>query len=182
VRIHVPITYNQLDSQGKIESEVIGVALDVSLGGLLVKSFDFVTSEYISISFIDISDQVAKIKCKMAYSRKTDTGMVHTGLTFQGPEKEKLDFVAKMIRAYFYREKAASQFSPPGHKDPPPKDLRAPASSSKACEEGLLLKRSAPDASPQVSGPLFEARSAAPKAPHSRGAPKAKRSFSAQRS
>jgi hypothetical protein len=124
VRIHVPVTFNQLDSQDKIESEVIGVALDVSLGGLLVKSFDFVTSEYISISFIDISDQVAQIKCKMAYSRKTDTGMVHTGLTFQGPEKEILDFVAKMIRAYFYREKAASQFSPPGHKAPTPKCVR----------------------------------------------------------
>jgi len=124
VKIHVPVSYNQLDSQDKIESEVIGVALDVSLGGLLVKSFDFVTSEYISISFIDISDQVAQIKCKMAYSRKTDTGMVHTGLTFQGPEKEKLDFIAKMIRTYFYREKAASQFSPPGHKAPTPKGVR----------------------------------------------------------
>jgi len=124
VKIHVPVSYNQLDSQDKIESEVIGVALDVSLGGLLVKSFDFVTSEYISISFIDINDQVAQIKCKMAYSRKMDTGMVHTGLTFKGSENEKSDFVAKMIRAYFYREKAASQFSPPGHKDPPPKGVR----------------------------------------------------------
>ena len=124
VKIHVPVSYNQLDSQDKIESEVIGVALDVSLGGLLVKSFDFVTSEFISISFIDINDQVAQIKCKMAYSRKTDKGMVHTGLTFEAPEKEKLDFVAKMIRAYFYREKAASQSSPQGHKAPPPKGVR----------------------------------------------------------
>jgi len=124
VKIHVPVNYNQLDSQGKIESELIGVALDVSLGGLLLKSFDFVTSEFISISFIDINDQVAQIKCKMAYSRKTDSGMVHTGLTFQEPETEKLDFVAKMIRAYFYREKAASQFSPPGHQAPTPKGLR----------------------------------------------------------
>ena len=124
VKIHVPVSYNQLDSQGKIESELIGVGLDVSLGGLLLKSFDFVTSEFISISFIDINDQVAQIKCKMAYSRKMDTGMVHTGLTFQGSENEKSDFVAKMIRAYYYREKATSQFSPPGHKAPPPKGVR----------------------------------------------------------
>jgi hypothetical protein len=124
VKIHVPLSYKQLDSQGRIESELIGVALDVSLGGLLVKSFDFVTSEFISITFIDINDQVAQIKCKMAYSRKMDTGMVHTGLTFQGSENEKSDFVAKMIRAYYYREKATSQFSPPGHKAPPPKGVR----------------------------------------------------------
>jgi hypothetical protein len=145
VKIHVPLSYKQLDSQGRIESELIGVALDVSLGGLLVKSFDFVTSEFISITFIDINDQVAQIKCKMAYSRKMDTGMVHTGLTFQGSENEKSDFVAKMIRAYFYREKAASQFSPPGHKAPPPKGVRAPASASSAVglssrTEGSLLK------------------------------------------
>jgi c-di-GMP-binding flagellar brake protein YcgR len=131
VKIHVPVSYLQLDSKGKIESELIGVTLDVSLGGLLLKSFDFVTSEYISISFIDLSDQVAEIKCKMAYSRKTETGMVHTGLTFQGSENEKSDFVAKMIRAYFYREKAACQPFPQGpKKSPPSKGVHVPSSSS----------------------------------------------------
>jgi len=127
VEIHVPVNYAQLDSKGKMESECIGVALDVSLGGILLKSFDFVTSEHICISFIDISDKVAQIQCKMAYSRKTDNGMVHTGLSFQGLETEKSDFVAKMIRAYFYREKAASQFSPLGHEAPPPIGYRQQA-------------------------------------------------------
>jgi len=127
VAIHVPVSYKQLDSNGNLESEGIGVALDVSLGGLLLKSFDFVTSECISVSLIDINDQVVQIKCKMAYSRKTDSGMVHTGLTFQEPETEKLDFVAKMIRAYFYREKTAPQFFLPGHIDPPPNGQRQQA-------------------------------------------------------
>jgi hypothetical protein len=63
----------------------------------------------------------------MAYSRKTDSGMVHTGLIFQDPETEKLDFVAKMIRAYFYREKTAPQFFLPGHIDPPPNGQRQQA-------------------------------------------------------
>ena len=105
VSIRVPVNYALLDSDGKIESELIGVALDVSLGGLLLESLDFVGNEYVSIRFIDIDDRTSQIKCKMAYSRKTDTGLVHTGLSFQGSEAEKLDFITKIMRAYFYREK-----------------------------------------------------------------------------
>jgi hypothetical protein len=78
--------------------------LDVSLGGLLLESFDFVWTEYVGIGFIDMDNRVAQIKCKMAYSRKTDLGVVHTGMSFQGAEAEKLDFVAKIIRANFYRK------------------------------------------------------------------------------
>lgn len=130
VRIHVPVNYAQLDGKGKKESESIGVALDVSLGGLLIKSFDFVASEYICISFMDIDDRLAQIKCKMAYSRKTDTGMVHTGVSFQGPEKEKQDFIAKIIRAYFYREKTVSQSSASALENLQLKGLRVHAPSS----------------------------------------------------
>jgi c-di-GMP-binding flagellar brake protein YcgR len=105
VSIHVPVNYALLDGRGKIESEFIGVALDVSLGGLLLESFDFAATEHVGISFIDAENNIAQITCKMAYSRKTDLGMVHTGLSFQGSEAEKSDFAAKMIRAYFYRKK-----------------------------------------------------------------------------
>lgn len=112
VSVHVPVHYALLDSQGKIESEFIGVALDVSLGGILLESFDFVASEYVGISFIDMQNQVVQMKCKMAYSRKTDMGLIHTGLTFQSSETEKSDFAAKMIRAYFYRRKRLSDPNP----------------------------------------------------------------------
>jgi len=105
LKIHVPVNYALLDGKGKIESELIGVALDVSLGGLLLESIDFVGNEYIGIGFVYIDKMVIKITCKMAFSRKTDTGLVHTGLSFQGTEAEKLDFVTKIIRTYFYREK-----------------------------------------------------------------------------
>lgn len=105
VSIRVPVHCSLLDSQGKIESEFIGVALDVSLGGLRIESSDFIDNEYVGISFIDIDNRIAHIKGKMAYSRKTDTGPVHTGLSFQGPDIEKLDFVTKIMRAYFYRDR-----------------------------------------------------------------------------
>jgi c-di-GMP-binding flagellar brake protein YcgR len=105
VSIHVPVNYALLGSQRKIESEFIGVALDVSLGGILLESFDFVSTEYVDISFIDMENNLAQMTCKMAYSRKTDFELIHTGLSFQGSETEKSDFAAKMIRAYFYRRK-----------------------------------------------------------------------------
>lgn len=105
VSIHVPVNYALLDEKGKIVSEPIGVALDVSLGGILLESIDFVATEFVAISFIDMENQVAQMKCKMAFSRKTDLGLVRTGLSFEGSEAEKSDFAAKMIRAYFYRRK-----------------------------------------------------------------------------
>jgi hypothetical protein len=105
VSIRVPVNYTLLDIHGETESELIGVALDVSLGGLLLESLNFVGNEYVGIEFIDIDNRGTRIKCKMAYSRKTDMGTVHTGLSFQGQETEKLDFVTKIIRANFYREK-----------------------------------------------------------------------------
>ncbi len=109
VRIHVPVTYTLLEDQGNKESEAIGIALDVSLGGLLLESFDFVAAEYVGVSFIDTENKMIHIWCKMVYSKKTnlgtDQGLVHTGLSFQGTELEKADFAAKIIRAYFYRRK-----------------------------------------------------------------------------
>ena len=105
VSIHVPVNYAMLDSRGKVESEFFGVALDVSLGGLLLESTDFIETEYVGISFIDTENKVAQIKCKMVYSRKEGSGMVHTGLMFQGEDHEKSDFATKIIRGYFYRKK-----------------------------------------------------------------------------
>lgn len=105
VSIHIPVNYALLDEKGNSVSEPIGVALDVSLGGILLESIDFVATEYVAISFIDMENQVAQMKCKMAFSRKTDLGLVRTGLSFEGSESEKSDFAAKMIRAYFYRRK-----------------------------------------------------------------------------
>jgi len=116
----VPVNYALLGSQGKVESEFIGVALDVSLGGILLVSFDFVAAEYVAVSFIDMDNQVAQMNCKMAYSRKTDTGPIHTGLSFQGTEKERSDFAAKMIRAHFYRRTQPVESKPaPASKGEP---------------------------------------------------------------
>jgi len=125
VSIHVPVHYALLGSRGKIESQFIGVALDVSLGGLLLESFDFVATEYVGISFIDMENKLAQMNCKMAYSRKTDMGLIHTGLSFQGSETEKSHFAAKIIRAYFYRKKRLLDQNP------------APASGSESAGEGL---------------------------------------------
>ena len=106
VSIHVPVHCTLLDSRGKIESDFNGVALDVSLGGLRIESPDLISNEYIGVSFIDTDNGIAHIKCKMAYSRKTDIGTAHTGLSFQGPDQEKMDFVIKIMRAYYYRDRS----------------------------------------------------------------------------
>jgi hypothetical protein len=108
VGIRVPVSYTLLDNHGKKGSDFFGLALDVSLGGLLLESFDFIETEYVGICFIDIENMVAQIKCKMVYSRKEDSGMVHTGLMFQGQEIEKTDFVIRIIRANFYRQKSVA--------------------------------------------------------------------------
>ncbi len=109
VHIHVPVIYTLFEDQSKTGPEAIGIALDVSLGGLLLESLDFVATEYVGVSFIDIENKVVQIGCKMVYSRKadlgTDQGLVHTGLSFQGTELEQADFAAKIIRAYFYGRK-----------------------------------------------------------------------------
>lgn len=109
VPIHMPVTYALFENEQKSGPDYIGIALDVSLGGLLLESFDFVATEYVGISFIDIGNQIAQMVCKMVYSRKPDVGAdngpVQTGLSFQGTEAEKADFAAKIIRAYFYRKK-----------------------------------------------------------------------------
>ncbi len=107
VSIHVPVTYTLLEDPGETEPEAVGVALDVSLGGLLIESSDFIASEDVGVRFIDAENQIVRIRCKMVYSRKTDLGtdreVVHTGLCFQGTGPEKANFATKLIRAYFYR-------------------------------------------------------------------------------
>ena len=83
----------------------MGVALDVSLGGLLLESKDFISAGNISVHFVDIENTIRTIRCRMAYSRRMTSGSVHTGLSFRCSAEEKVDFVCHIIRAYFYRRR-----------------------------------------------------------------------------
>ena len=108
IPIRVAVHYTQLDESGGIESELMGLALDVSLGGLLLESKDFISAENVSVHFVDIENTVRTIGCRMIYSRRVRDGGVHTGLRFQGSNEAKVDFVSHIIRAYFYRRKRAA--------------------------------------------------------------------------
>ncbi len=105
IAIRVPVHYSITDPSGTVESELMGVVLDVSLGGLLLESRDFISASDLSVHFLDIQNQIQSMPCRMVYSRKASPKKVFTGVRFIGTVEERVDFVCHIIRAYFYRKK-----------------------------------------------------------------------------
>jgi hypothetical protein len=82
-----------------------GVVIDVSPGGVLLKSSGTLPGEDVLVSFEDVEKQTTEIRCKRAYSLKASNGIANSGLTFAGSKGDRHKFVTGIIRANFFLQK-----------------------------------------------------------------------------
>mgnify|MGYP000034164322 FL=1 len=112
------ISYFSLDDGGKMVSQGIGIAMDISKGGILLQTTDAIESRLIALSAIDRKKNLFKAKGRLAYSKKTSIGTYFSGIKFIGVEKHVTRFIVNLVKEYnFY---GYNLFISWHNNDPPP--------------------------------------------------------------
>ena len=96
------ISYFSLDESGKVISQGLGIAMDISKGGILLQSTDAIKSSLIALAAIDRKKNLFKVRGRLAFSKKTSIGTYFSGIKFIGMEKHMIKFVVNLVKEYNY--------------------------------------------------------------------------------
>jgi len=102
INIRVLASYDCYDENGDLVDQKHGVILDVSLGGMLIETDDFIEANYIKIVFVNHEHKLMSIVGSIVHSRKAENGKVKTGLCFHGADSENIKLVTNLIRTHNY--------------------------------------------------------------------------------
>jgi hypothetical protein len=103
VKIKNLISYVCLDEDGKPIKRLMGSALDISQGGLLLETANQIEPGNGILITADEQDRIVEIKGKAAYCRETGSGRFYVGISFQGTHDENIQFAKHIVRANYYR-------------------------------------------------------------------------------
>jgi Tfp pilus assembly protein PilZ len=101
-----------LDEDGKPIKNLMGTALDVSQGGLLLETTHQIEPGDVILITTDDQDRLIEINGKAAYCREIGDGKFYVGISLQGSHNENIQFIRSMIRAYHYRKSSDQSKQP----------------------------------------------------------------------
>jgi c-di-GMP-binding flagellar brake protein YcgR len=104
VEVYYPISYACMNENGRIVQENMGVALDISQGGILIETAVGVFSKYIKLISTDHNKNIIEIKGKVAYCKRTQSEKYRTGISFAGTHAQNINFAKKLIKSYHYKK------------------------------------------------------------------------------
>ena len=99
------ISYFSFNKAGKLISEDLGVALDISEGGILLETPYNIKSGLLVLATIDRKNNLIEMKGELIRSRKTSSGMFHCGIKFIGVDERMEHFISNLIQEYNFRRK-----------------------------------------------------------------------------
>lgn len=111
------ISYFALDESGKMTSQGLGVAMDISKGGILLQTADAIESGLIALAATDREKNLIKVKGRLAYSKKSSIGTYLSGIKFIGMEKQVTKFIVNLVKEYKF---CGYNLFIRWHKDDPP--------------------------------------------------------------
>jgi hypothetical protein len=103
VQIRNLISYVCLDEDGRPIKNLMGTAIDISQGGLLLETTHQIEPGAVILITTDDQDRLIEINGKATYCREIGGGKFYLGISLQGSHNENIQFVKSMIRAYHYR-------------------------------------------------------------------------------
>jgi len=98
------ISHLTLDENGKPISQGLSKAVDISKGGILLETPHRIESGLILLMAVDLDNKFIEIKGELVYSKKTDSGMYHSGIKFVSPDDQVKKFVVGLIKEYNKRK------------------------------------------------------------------------------
>jgi len=112
------ISYFSFDETGKLISHGLGIALDISKGGILLETTDSIKSGLVILAATDREKNLFEVKGELAYSKKISTGTYFSGIKFIGVNERVTKFITKLIKEYNYQ--GYNLFIRWHNQDPPP--------------------------------------------------------------
>ena len=94
------ISYFSFDENGKIISHGLGIALDISKGGILLQTPNPIESGLLMLTAADRQKNIIEVKGKLIYSKLTSGRTYLCGIEFIGNDERITDFITKLIREY----------------------------------------------------------------------------------
>jgi len=82
-----------------------GYIKDVSQGGAAIEVDSNVLSDRVAIMFNDNDNQAVGILGKVTYAKKASDKTYWIGVSFQAEDKDKVEFVSKIIRFFHYTKR-----------------------------------------------------------------------------
>ena len=98
------VSYVCVDKEGNEIGEGMGETLNISQGGILLKSPYPIESEFILLMSIDLENNIIEIKGKVAHSKKDKSGKYETGISFLGTRDENIQTIKSFIKTYHSRK------------------------------------------------------------------------------
>lgn len=98
------VSYVCLDKKGDEIGEGMGETLNISQGGILLKSTSPIESEFVLLMSIDLENNIMEIKGKVAHSKKGNSGKYETGISFLGTRDENVQIIKKFVKTYHTRK------------------------------------------------------------------------------
>ena len=94
------ISYFSFDKNHKVTSHGLGIALDVSKGGILLETPYSTESGFLVLTATDKMKKIMEVKGKLIYSKKASNGTYLCGIEFIGKEERIKDFITNLIKVY----------------------------------------------------------------------------------
>jgi c-di-GMP-binding flagellar brake protein YcgR len=94
------ISYFSINEAGKIISHGLGIAMDISKGGILLQTPDAIQSNLIILAATDKKNNLFEVKGELAYSEKTFFGTFFSGIKFIESNERVQKFIVNLIKEY----------------------------------------------------------------------------------
>lgn len=98
------ISHVSVDQNGKIISQGLSKALDISRSGMLLETPFPIEAGIILMMAVDKEENLIEIKGDLIYCKKAVSGMYHSGIKFNGTNLQVANFVISLIKEYNHRK------------------------------------------------------------------------------
>ena len=97
------ISYLSYDKDDNLISQGIGIAMDISKGGILLETPTPMKSGMVVLSATDQDKNLMELRGKLIHSTQSKTGTYFSGIEFIGVDGRVRDFITCLIKEYNFR-------------------------------------------------------------------------------
>jgi len=94
------ISYFSFDKNRKLTSHGLGIALDVSKGGILLETPYSIASGFLVLTATGNMKKFIEVNGRLIYSKRASSGTYLCGIEFIGNDERVKDFIIKLIKEY----------------------------------------------------------------------------------
>ena len=94
------ISYFAFNKHHKLSSHGMGIALDISQGGILLETPNPIESTYLLLTAIDKSKKIMEVQGRLIYSKKASRGTYLCGIEFIGNNERVKEFITRVVLEY----------------------------------------------------------------------------------